>query len=172
MRYSAAAQVARLSASRAVTGSAPASNFRPVERTGHRPVTRVDVALGALEDALGDGAGRRGRLAVVGHVGLQVGGGRVEGRHLRHPCETVSMGEIERLEDQVRAIARSIVSDDISERQGAGRIWVLLAEANYPEELHEARVGFVGPLSEWDDHPEGAEDYAGDIRDSAERFAR
>jgi hypothetical protein len=80
--------------------------------------------------------------------------------------------DIERLTDEVRAIARSIVSGDTSERQGAGRIWTLLGEADYPEALHDARVAFVGPLSEWQDHPEDGETYAGYIHEAAERFAR
>ena len=82
------------------------------------------------------------------------------------------MEEIERLKREVRAIAQSILRGETSERQGAARIWVLLAEADYPEELHGARVAFVGPMSEWEDDPKHGEAYAADIRESAQRFAR
>ena len=76
------------------------------------------------------------------------------------------------MRDKLRAVARSIVSGETSEREGAAQIWALLAEADYPDELHEARVAFVGPISEWQDHPEDAETYAAYIRESAERFSR
>lgn len=48
------------------------------------------------------------------------------------------------LREEVRAVAQSILNGKVSERQGAARIWVLLAEADYPKELHDARSGTAG----------------------------
>ncbi len=78
---------------------------------------------------------------------------------------------VPRLRQEILAVAQSILNGKVSERQGAARIWVLLAEADYPEELHDARVAFVGPLSEMQDHPEQSEYYEAYIRKAAERFA-
>jgi hypothetical protein len=66
------------------------------------------------------------------------------------------------LREEILAICRSIDAGEIQPRRGAGRIWVVLAEADYPSELDEFRV-FVGFVSEMQDHPEQAEAYAVDI---------
>lgn len=84
------------------------------------------------------------------------------------------MTDVDWLWREVRATSAGILRGDISERQGAGRIWALLADARYPDELHEVRVRFVGPLSELQDDPDGehTEAYVADIREAAERFAQ
>jgi hypothetical protein len=67
---------------------------------------------------------------------------------------------------QVRGICRSITDGSVEPVSGARRIWVLLAEADYPPEADPFRV-FVGMVSEIDDHPEDRTVYTRQIIDEA-----
>jgi hypothetical protein len=68
--------------------------------------------------------------------------------------------------DEAVATCRAIVAGDLPPREGAARIWAVLAEADYPVETEEFRV-FVGLASEIQDHPDRARAYESDIRDEA-----
>jgi hypothetical protein len=78
--------------------------------------------------------------------------------------------ELAALRGEIARIARAIASGTTGPREGAARIWVLLSEADYPEELHEAELSFVGHLSEWQDHPEDGDWYSATIVANAERY--
>jgi hypothetical protein len=52
-------------------------------------------------------------------------------------------------------------------REGAARIWRLMAEADYPAEVEDFRV-FVGAVSEMQDDPQREAVYTNAIRDVAE----
>ena len=84
----------------------------------------------------------------------------------------LAMAEITGIRAEIERIAAGIAAGDVEPRRGAGRIWVLLAEADYPEELHGFRVGFVGPLSEWQDHPEDGEYDGAVIVEEARRMTK
>ncbi len=70
--------------------------------------------------------------------------------------------------EDVVAVARQIVADEIKPYEGAAAIWSRLAEADdeYPASL---RV-FVGLASEWQDHPEYRPGLEDDIREEAQRL--
>ena len=70
---------------------------------------------------------------------------------------------------KVLAQASRIAAGETSPRAGAARIWVLLAEADYPTELDEFRV-FAGMVSEIQDHPELGAAYEARIVDEATRI--
>jgi hypothetical protein len=70
------------------------------------------------------------------------------------------------LRDEVVAICNAIDVGDVAPRDGAARIWALLAEADYPAETDEFRV-FVGMVSELQDDPQHETDYEAAIRDEA-----
>jgi hypothetical protein len=89
--------------------------------------------------------------------GLSAARARAPGRLLRVTAS---------LRSDVIAICRAIDAGDVQPRDGAARIWLLMAEADYPPELEEFRV-FVGMISEMQDHPQHEAAYAEDVRDEA-----
>ena len=76
------------------------------------------------------------------------------------------MRKMTELREQLLAICERIASASVEPRDGAGQIWLLLAEADYPPEVEDFRV-FVGAVSEMADHPEHEARYAEDIREEA-----
>jgi hypothetical protein len=72
------------------------------------------------------------------------------------------------LRTELLAICRSIDAGELRPRLGAGRIWLLLAEADYPSDLDEFCV-FAGLVSEIQDDPQHESAYTEDIRDEARR---
>jgi hypothetical protein len=70
------------------------------------------------------------------------------------------------LRDDLIAICRAIDAAEVRPRDGAARIWRLIAEADYPPETEDFRV-FVGAVSEIQDHPEHQAAYEDDIRAEA-----
>jgi hypothetical protein len=67
---------------------------------------------------------------------------------------------------EVVVLCRAIDAGNVAPREGAARIWVLMAEAGYPVETDEFRV-FAGMLSEIQDYPEHEAAYEADIRVAA-----
>jgi hypothetical protein len=70
------------------------------------------------------------------------------------------------LREELLTICRRIASGEVQPREGAARIWLLMSEANYPPEVEDLRV-FVGAVSEMQDHPQHAAEYADDMRQEA-----
>jgi hypothetical protein len=70
------------------------------------------------------------------------------------------------LRDDLIAICRAIDAAELTPRDGAARIWRLMAEADYPPDTDDFRV-FVGAVSEMQDHPEHEAAYEADIRAEA-----
>ena len=77
----------------------------------------------------------------------------------------------EGLRNEVRLLCAAIAAGSTDPVVGARRIWVLLADENYPPELNDFRV-FVGMVSEIDDHPEHRAGYTADIVAEARRVVR
>ena len=77
--------------------------------------------------------------------------------------------------NELLAICRAIDEDEVTPREGAARIWRLLADANYPPDTDDFRI-LVGAISEMQDHPEHEAAYEADIRAEARaavaRYAR
>jgi hypothetical protein len=70
------------------------------------------------------------------------------------------------LREELVAICRRIASGEEQARAGASRIWLLMSEADYPPEVEDFRV-FVGAVSEMQDDPQHATQYADVIREEA-----
>jgi hypothetical protein len=70
------------------------------------------------------------------------------------------------LRDDLLAICRAIDAGEVTPRDGAARMWRLMAEAGYPSDTEDFRV-FVGAISETQDHPEHEAAYEADIRAEA-----
>jgi hypothetical protein len=73
---------------------------------------------------------------------------------------------VEAVRAEIVELAQQINDGAVSPSSGAGQIWLLLSDAEYPDELAEFRV-FVGMASEIQDRPEHEVPYTEDIRREA-----